>query len=64
METVERRELLKLEEGFVKLCYGYSNSKYSFESYFKGTNFRKGDVQWALKNKIWELPENKKFFDK
>lgn len=58
----ERREILKYDEGFVTLVKGYNKSKYNFESYFKGTNFRKDDVEWALKNKIWELEKNKKYF--
>lgn len=62
MTTKEKRELLKFDEGFVKMCYGYSKSNYNFESYFRGFMFSKADVKWGIKNKIWEIEENRKFF--
>lgn len=62
MTTLERFELLCEDEGFIKTVKGYSESNYSFDSYFKGTNFREADVKKALKLRIWEREENKKYF--
>lgn len=62
MKTLERFELLCEDEGFIKTVKGYSESNYSFDSYFKWTNFREVYVKKALKLKIWTREENKKYF--
>lgn len=54
---MKRFELLCEDEGFIKTVKGYSESNYSFDSYFKGTNFREVDVKKALKLKIWTREE-------
>ena len=57
------RNILKFDECFVRTVKQYAESNYDYDTFFRGTMFKASDVKWAIKNKIWELPENKKYFD-
>ena len=62
MTIKEKRELLKHDEKFVRLIKQYNNSNYSYDTFFKGTYYKRSDVKWGLKNKLWELPDNQIYF--